>query len=124
MDRYTVARKGLKTSLTLLENYLKNTVIDPVQAKHRFELLKSKYETYLQVFEQADDTDELYSEVQELSDMYYQLLSIIPTDTPETKPVVENSVANITPRISFTKVQWRLYILASISGYFLIVNMH
>ena len=95
MDRYTVARKGLKTSLTLLENYLKNTVIDPVQAKHRFELLKSKYETYLQVFEQADDTDELYSEVQEFSDRYYQLLSSIPTDTPETKPVVENSVANI-----------------------------
>ena len=68
MDRYTIARKGLKSSLTLLENYLKNTVIDPVQAKHRFELLKSKYETYLEVFEQSDDTDELYSDVQELSD--------------------------------------------------------
>ena len=88
MDRYTVARKGLKTGLTLLENYLKNTVIDPVQD--------------LQVFEQADDTDDLYSEVQEQSDRYYQLLSSIHTATPETKPVIENSVAIIKlPELAF-----------------------
>ena len=49
------------------------------------------------MFEQADDTDELYNEVKELSDRYYQLLGSIPNDISETKPVIENSVANIKP---------------------------
>ena len=54
------------------------------------------------MFELADETYELYSEVQELSDKYYQVLSSIPTATPETKPVIENSVANIKlPQLAF-----------------------
>ena len=92
MEVYIAARKGLKTSLSMLESYLSNKP-DNKYVKTRIQIVNEKYSQFMNAYQNiSEESSEIEIEVETISDKYFKLHEIVIDLCGEIKPKTEVSI--------------------------------
>ena len=100
MEVYIAARKGLKTSLSMLESYLSNKP-DNKYVKTRIQIVNEKYSQFMNAYQNiSEESSEIEIEVETISDKYFKLHEIV-TDLCEDRnpklevPIMRENILNV-----------------------------